>query len=592
MKILLAFLILICINGMLFASGHTFSFLEKAKEQYRFEKSNATSGNEDYKGIDSLLNLASTSSDFSSAYTTSWKIGLFLLKQGKHPFALDIFNEMSMYLEAKSPKTNDDQISLSSVYNIIGAIYEETGLWNEALDRYMHSLQICNTIKYEPGKAKVYNNLGNLYFNRNEINKAEELFNKAIEINKKYAIHPELLNNYINLAGIYKLRKNSKKAIEYALVALNQIDLNNDSYDLSWLYFNIGNLYEDMRNYNVALSYYQLSADIGIRKQYTVILINAYLSIASVYKSINKPIPAEEYIVKSLEQADKLGNPLLQTTVLKNAATFYRQKGNFNLASGYYSKYVNLNDSLEALNSLTKIEQIQSVYEVINKEKDNQILKQKVNLQQLAIQRQRVILFAGLLLFIFLAYFLINLQRNRKRERTNNEFMNKQSELLHQKEKEMLITKENNLELELEFKKKELTLNVMSFMKLNEMLSDISEKIILTGKTAEHQETRDALKKIGKEVQKSTELETLKEFSLRFKEVNKDFFDLLLAKFPNLTPSELRLCALLNLNMSTKEISELTGQRQKAIEIARYRLRHKLGIANSDINLVTFLAQI
>ena len=63
-------------------------------------------------------------------------------------------------------------------------------------------------------------------------------------------------------------------------------------------------------------------------------------------------------------------------------------------------------------------------------------------------------------------------------------------------------------------------------------------------------------------------------------------------KFPNLTPNEQRLCAFLKLNMSTKDISELTGQTINAIEMARYRLRKKLHISGKDENLITFLSQI
>jgi len=44
--------------------------------------------------------------------------------------------------------------------------------------------------------------------------------------------------------------------------------------------------------------------------------------------------------------------------------------------------------------------------------------------------------------------------------------------------------------------------------------------------------------------------------------------------------------------MSTKEISELTGQKASSLETARYRLRKKLGITNSQVNLITFLLQV
>jgi DNA-binding CsgD family transcriptional regulator len=124
------------------------------------------------------------------------------------------------------------------------------------------------------------------------------------------------------------------------------------------------------------------------------------------------------------------------------------------------------------------------------------------------------------------------------------------------------------------------------------MLSEITKKIIRIKKESEHDETKSALKKVINELQKSTDDEILKEFSLRFKEVHKDFYDHLLLKYPGLTPSELKLCAFLRLNMTTKEIAELTGQQINTLENARYRLRQKLGITSSDISLVTFLSQV
>jgi len=589
-KLLSLSLMLCCAASVVI--GQPFTFFQIAEENFRAEDSGKITDNQDLKKIDSLLSLPKAATDFNIAYDVSWKIGLHFLEEGKHPKALAIFDNMSSYLESLKNKDTNELNRYSMVHNVIGAIYEETGLWNEALDRYMKSLQICNQTNNMVGKAMVYNNIGKIYFNRNDLDKAEELYLKAIEINRKTENNGELFTNYMNIAGIYKLRKNYRKSLDYALIAMNRLDIDKDAYDLMLLYSNIGSLYQDMNNYTMALSYYQQAASIGVKRSYSVILIGSYLEIASVFRKKMQLDSAVYYISKSLKLAKELGNPLQKREVLKTAAEFYKFTNDFLKASEYFAQYVYLNDSLEKLNSLTRIEQIQSVYETINKEKDNEILVHKVHLQQLAIQRQRIILAGGFILFLFLAYFVFNQQRNRRREQANNEYVNRQTELFHQKEKEMMLSKEHNLQLELDFKKKELTLNVMSLMKLNEMLSGISEKILLSAKTAVHQETRDVLKKIGKEVKKSTEDETLKEFSLRFKEVNANFFDALLDRFPDLTPSELRLCAFLKLNMSSKEIGELTGQRLKAIEIARYRLRIKLGIAKSDINLVTFLTQI
>ena len=129
-------------------------------------------------------------------------------------------------------------------------------------------------------------------------------------------------------------------------------------------------------------------------------------------------------------------------------------------------------------------------------------------------------------------------------------------------------------------------------MKKNEMISDISTNLIEIEKGAKTSETRRALSIISTKIRHSSEDKILREFSAQFQEVHAGFYEKLLNAFPDLTQNELKLCAFLKLNMSTKDISELTGQSTIAIENARYRLRKKFRIPNSNTTLVTFLTQI
>ena len=77
----------------------------------------------------------------------------------------------------------------------------------------------------------------------------------------------------------------------------------------------------------------------------------------------------------------------------------------------------------------------------------------------------------------------------------------------------------------------------------------------------------------------------------RFKEVHSDFYDALSEAFLGLTPNEIKICAFLRLNMSTKEISSITHQSIKSINMARFRLRKKLNVER-DENLISFLTQL
>jgi tetratricopeptide (TPR) repeat protein/DNA-binding CsgD family transcriptional regulator len=82
------------------------------------------------------------------------------------------------------------------------------------------------------------------------------------------------------------------------------------------------------------------------------------------------------------------------------------------------------------------------------------------------------------------------------------------------------------------------------------------------------------------------------DFEIRFLQMHADFYDRLMAACPDLTSNERRLCAFLKMDMSTKEISLITGQSVRSINMARFRLRQKLKLTNSETSLFDFLATL
>jgi response regulator RpfG family c-di-GMP phosphodiesterase/DNA-binding CsgD family transcriptional regulator len=67
-----------------------------------------------------------------------------------------------------------------------------------------------------------------------------------------------------------------------------------------------------------------------------------------------------------------------------------------------------------------------------------------------------------------------------------------------------------------------------------------------------------------------------------FERVHDDFFQVIKRRYPGLTTNEMRLCALLKLNFSSKDISNLMGISPHSVNVARYRLRKKLHLRNAD----------
>jgi len=81
------------------------------------------------------------------------------------------------------------------------------------------------------------------------------------------------------------------------------------------------------------------------------------------------------------------------------------------------------------------------------------------------------------------------------------------------------------------------------------------------------------------------------EFEILFEKVHHSFYEKLNAQYPTLTANERKICAFLKLNMSSKEIAQITFQSEEALKKARLRLRQKLEISR-ETNLVVCLQNI
>ncbi|MAU26799.1 MAG: Two component regulator three Y domain-containing protein [Muricauda sp.] len=166
----------------------------------------------------------------------------------------------------------------------------------------------------------------------------------------------------------------------------------------------------------------------------------------------------------------------------------------------------------------------------------------------------------------------------------------KQREMIARLEKEqeerMAELERERLEKEIKLKQNELASTTLNIAKKNEMILELKNLLVMNkDKFSNSQRYRSFMKKLNNSVK---DTEDWKRFEVNFKELHEDFFERLLKEYPNLTPKDLKLCAYLKMNLSTKEIAPLMAISIRGIEIHRYRLRKKLKIDSSE-NLSNFL---
>ncbi|MBS1661677.1 MAG: transcriptional regulator [Bacteroidetes bacterium] len=202
------------------------------------------------------------------------------------------------------------------------------------------------------------------------------------------------------------------------------------------------------------------------------------------------------------------------------------------------------------------------------------------------------------LLFSGLVYLLYRWQRNLfRRQQRRHEEEQKRLQYLHQlemekSEKEIVKLRNEKLEAEIEHKNTELASTAMHLVQKGELLSNVRDELMRMKKGGNGDGSPDELKKmlriLGEENKMDKDWE---QFAIHFDKVHSDFLQILKSAYPALSAHELKLCAYLRMNLSSKEIAQLENISTRGVEISRYRLRKKLKIP-TETNLFDFLMEL
>ncbi|SMO54426.1 regulatory protein, luxR family [Saccharicrinis carchari] len=165
----------------------------------------------------------------------------------------------------------------------------------------------------------------------------------------------------------------------------------------------------------------------------------------------------------------------------------------------------------------------------------------------------------------------------------------KESHAREEKEREIIKLRNENLMSELSFKSQQLANSTMGIIKKNEFLISLKKKIRHQkenlGNRYPDKYYQDLISKIDQNISGDDDWQL---FDTNFQQAHKEFFTEMKKAYSNLTSNDLRLCAFLRMNLTSKEIAPLLGISVRGVENHRYRLRKKLGLA-SDENLTDYI---
>jgi DNA-binding CsgD family transcriptional regulator len=213
-------------------------------------------------------------------------------------------------------------------------------------------------------------------------------------------------------------------------------------------------------------------------------------------------------------------------------------------------------------------------------EKDNQLLILKKENSINTLYNILLLLGSCSLILLLIGVYIYFLRINKK-----NKALHESKEKIWELEKVQKLNNEKLLQNEIGFKENELTALTLQMVQKNELLGEL--KMII-----EENQNKDIHKNISKLISSGfNHNKEWENFNAHFESVNKNFNSKILSIYNDISPNDLKLCALIKLNLSIKEMASILNISADSVKTARYRLRKKLNLQTED-NLTTFMMNI
>lgn len=461
-----------------------------------------------------------------------------------------------------------DELLIAAHNSKIGNLYNSKDVYDVALRYYLKAYEYYNTTEDNDAKLKIENLLAIIYASLNNNQQAMLYFNKQLSYysQKKDTYH--VAKTYNNIGKVYLdaqsldsasvfFKKsltlcNVLKKVDFKIIVLNNLGI---------CYSKKGDFIQAKKYFDDNTELYNQSDDVKTKSWITN-------SIATLYLLQKMPDSTLFYAKKALHLLQDSRYSFESENTYLNLYKAYLLKEDYKNATLCFEAYdqirTHLNTELQTMN-VTKLKLEQQYKE----NEELRILKESK-----AAFKYYTFGFGIIIILLILSILLIK-YRNRLAK--------------VQLENELVESKRNELNANLELKNKELITVSMIEIQRTQIIDQIVSDLKALRLKSVKQDVQQTIDMIIKQLISNNSKNVWQEFELHYGHVYESFYNILNEKHPELTYRDKRLCALLKLNLTTKEIAQITGQSIKSIENARTRLRKKLNLTNTNTDLITYL---
>ena len=520
------------------------------------------------------LDINSEIQDMRGILNANTELGIVNMRRNEFEKALEYFHtniDLYNHRDTISYATENDFRYIGTTFQNISIIHTEKGRYNLALKVALETLKFYQELGEPLYIADGYNSLGTIEGQLENHENSIEYLQKAYETYHKYEdkVFEGLALNNIGLALVQLGRGEEALDYYYKAIAIAQ-----ENHFKKWegnFLTNLGTALLELNRFGESLKYLNKSAEVLLKSEHPTEIRSTYLNLGRLYNLMDKPTLALQYLNQSIEISDSLNS-------LSSSSRAYYERSRANQKLGLYEQaledfkvYSQLEDSIFNATKSQQIEELRIMHDLETKEKEIIIQQNEIALllQTARVNNLQRTLLGGGLVFLLLVFGLgyYGMKQKVKRNKIERE----------------------KLDAELEFKKRELTTHALHLAKKNEVLEGLKMKAQeLKIANQEASGYGQIISAINFDLNDDNNWDN---FANYFEQVHKDFNSKAKQQFPSLTSNELRLMALLKMNLSSKEIANILNISHEGIKKARYRLRKKLDMSSEE-SLESFALQL
>lgn len=399
----------------------------------------------------------------------------------------------------------------------------------------------------------------------------------------KFDILNSLQNHYVS-------KSNYDSALNFAYKLLEIGREIGEEYSLALATYSLGNVYLESKNYELAEAYMKEALKEARKNNFRTLMSESLVGLSRTQSVSGNKQEALKLAIEAFNLAEEINSLNLNISTSERLHSCYADLGDYQNAykTGLlYQKYM---DEQSTKNNAKAVMELQARYEMDNINSEKKMFEGQLMLKQSHLKNQRLSLIASIAGILLLAALLIMQVRKYRFVRSLNIQLESQQEVINQQAEKLHKEQEHILKLEIEHKNREMTSIALALAQENEFKENLVKELEEYKQNLSQKTELRRINEIINSLRQSMSNKSWEEFRTYFGNVYSEFYDNIESEYPFLSQNDKRLCAMIKLGLSTKEISLLTYREVKSVESARNRLRKKFGLDPKE-NLAQFLCK-